>query len=576
MKNSKWNYRIQIESVIIAVIHILLGIMTSKYVFAFPKEGTENYQTAMTDYVLCALIAFTALYFFYSFVLKTVASNLRYNIISGTERSRVEASNGDKTDRMLESGDNASAFDKSADKCRKIFLCALPYLIVIAAVAFVKIPQGYLTNDENVIFNNAVTLTHDTWFNYLTTYYYIASLIIIPLNIGPILVKLVIEYFVVGYVVYRFKEHFRSKWANLSYLLFLMYPVIAYTTSAHRLPIYFLIYLAIFTKFAFDNLANNSGDKLEKNQSELKNQSSSDDVEKTETGQIFGLAVACAALTQWRTEGIYLALLIPLLMIIIYPNLRKFKGFAALILIMAAIQYIVSIPQNGLTSDNLDAAANDRMKPFYAYTITNMYRNGLDLQKNSDDLAIVDKYLSLDAIREINEYYGDINYEDVLILYQDGFIGTREEATVEDFINYSDAVKRIFINNPDVFIKTRIGAFNYAALPYHFVPISGENGQGGVNGLINFGINAVKTVAYNLYIPMIIIVLALFINLFKKKWVNVLVMLGLLCHWFIVFVLAPASYFKYYFPVYIMAYFYLILGCVSAILRQDKHLSGVN
>ena len=64
------------------------------------------------------------------------------------------------------------------------------------------------------------------------------------------------------------------------------------------------------------------------------------------------------------------------------------------------------------------AAADDRMKPFYAYTITNMYRNGLDYEKNKEDLEIVDRYLSLDMIESINEYYGDINYEDVLILYK--------------------------------------------------------------------------------------------------------------------------------------------------------------
>ena len=504
MKDKLSSRKIYIITAIIAAIHTLITFISDKKIFMFPDSASEHYNLAITDYCICKILAFITLFALYTFIAKVITSG--------------------------------------KDAPGRIFMCALPYLIVIIGVAVIKLPAGFLTNDENVIYQNAITLTHDTWFNYMTTFYYIVTLMIFPFKTGPIIAKLIIEFLVVGYTVFRFRKHFAGKWANLSYLLFLLYPVIAYTTSAHRLPIYFLIYLTVFVKLIFDNFEH---------------------VQLTYKNGFF-LLFAGAVLTQLRTEGIYLAALIPILILLIYPNVRTSKNIIIMLCATIILQYVISIPQNGLTSAGLDDAANDRMKPFYAYTITNMMRNGLDTEKNKEDLEIVDRYLSLEKIAAINDYYGDINYEDVLILYQDGFVGVRDEATVEDFINYSDALKRIFKNNPGVFLKTRIGAFKYAALPYHI-----EKGS----GVKSLAISIVKSISYNLFIVHIIALFVLIISLIRKRWVDFFVAGGLICHWFIVFILAPASYFKYYFPIFIMAYFYLIL-CLVYTFSGSASLAG--
>ena len=41
------------------------------------------------------------------------------------------------------------------------------------------------------------------------------------------------------------------------------------------------------------------------------------------------------------------------------------------------------------------------MGPFWAYTITNMYRNGLDLEKNKDDLELVYRYLDRNVLKYV-------------------------------------------------------------------------------------------------------------------------------------------------------------------------------
>lgn len=486
----------------IAFIHWLITFFTDRMVFVV--SPIEN----LSDYIICKLLLYIILFFFY----RTL-----YRVIFSRERK--------------------SFSEYSILKYSLLFL--LPILLILV----IKLPQGFLSNDENLIFESAIHLQHDTWFYYITTYYYIISLMLIPFWLGPIIVKVIIQLLIVGYIVYRLTRLLGFKYGRYGYLLFLLYPVIAYTTSAHRLPIYYLLYLVLISMLLFDLLEKKSLTKK----------------------HAFTLLALGAVLTQWRTEGIYLAALVPILLFITYSNIRTKKSVASIILLSLILQYLISVPQNGIIAKEMSAAADDRMKPFYAYTITNMCRNRLDRQKNEDDLNIVDQYLSLEVIDSINEYYGEINYEDVLILYKEGFIGTRSEATVTDFFNYAHAVKRICLNNMDVFFQTRWGAFCYAAQPYKIV-FDGF----GMKQLISFGLSLVKTIAYNLFIPCVVVLLLFFYSLFRKRLFTFFATGGIIVHWFIVFILAPASYFKYYFPVYIIAYFYVLLFILQAVYNR-KH-----
>lgn len=488
---------------VLSILHLCVTFITDPHIFTAPINSNPS------DYILCKILAFAALYFFY------------YGLYLLVFKGILPAAKS--------SGEVSTFYN--------IVMTALPYLIVILAVCFIKLPGGYLSNDETQIAEGALSLQHYTWFYYITTYFYIVSFMLIPTYLGPIFVKLILEFLIIGYVVYRIKKALGKPYGYFGYALFLLYPVIAYTTSAHRLPIYFLVYLFLMTMLIFDGI---------------------EKVELTWGKGVF-IVILGAILTQWRTEGIYLAVIVPILMLFTYSNLRKIKPVIILIAGTIIIQYLVSVPQNGLVAKEMGAAADDRMKPFYAYTITNMYRNGLDEEKNAEDLAIVDKYLSIEKIKAINEHYGDINYEDVLILYQPDFIGVREEANVSDFFNYANALKRIFINNIDVLLKTRIGAFCYAALPYHIERNS---------GIVSLGISLVKSLLYNLFIPLAIIVILLIYSLIRRRWFSFFLTGGIIAHWFIVFVLAPASYFKYYFPVYIMAYFYLLTIILTIIYNK--------
>lgn len=418
------------------------------------------------------------------------------------------------------------------------------YFIPLIFVLIFKLPQGFLSNDERLIFEEAVKLMDYTWFSYLTTWYYIVSLMLIPAWFGPILIKVLLQIFVCAYTVKRSVSLFGSIPGIFAYIPFLFFPVLAYTTSAHRIPVYFLLYAFMYVKLFYDML------------------------EKKELPrpQLFGMMILAAVLTQWRTEGIYLAGLFPILLLIVYPRFRELKKAACLILVFFLIQYIISIPQNGALPGRMGDKANNRMAPFYAYTITNMMRNGLDREKNGPDLEKVGRYLDLRAIDRINEDLKDINYEDVLILYYPGYTGVKEDVTPEDYNAYTEGCMNIFKNNPGVFFVTRCGAFDYAALPYKV-----GTDSDGIRGLAKLIFSIVKAGFYDLYIPCVLLILGWLLSVIRRNAFFFFGASGLIAHYIIVFVLAPASYFKYYFPIYFTVYLFYVLMIIKTL---GERLSG--
>ena len=421
----------------------------------------------------------------------------------------------------------------------KVLKYALIYFLPIIAVLILKLPSGFLSNDESLIFKQASSLADYTWFYYITTWYYIISMMIIPSWLAPIVIKVIIQCLTAGYAVARLMSYLKgSKRAYLIYIAFFLPPILAYTTSAHRIPIYIFLYvLFMYTIFM---------DRLEK-------------VSFSWT-HILPLLFLMAVLTQWRTEGIYLAVFGPILILICYPSIYENKDKAAtniikLILVSLLIQYMVAIPQYGIIPSRMGDKAENRMLPFYAYTVTNLYRNGLDLNDpvNAASWEKVDRYLDVDTIAAINDYLGDINYEDALILYYEGYDGRRPEASDEDYLAFTGGVKELMRNNPKALLKTKWGSFDYAATVYD--PVTGS-------GLIPLLISLIKVIAYNLYLPMILLIIMFIWSLLKIKERAFYLMLSLclFAHFSIVFVLAPASYFKYYFPVWFSVYFFALLN----------------
>ena len=256
---------------IIAILHCIITFFTDKAIFSALSYGIRELPSdKLTNYILCKLILLVLLYSIY---------HLAYNIIFSKDRLKLPIV--------------------------QIIINALPYLIVLGAVLIFKLPQGFLSNDESLIFAEASSLNSYTWFYYLTTYYYSVSMMLIPAWFGPIIVKVLIQFLTCGYVVYRMKRYTNNnRISYIMYLPFLLPPVLAYTTSAHRIPVYYLLYLLIFYILIMDMLEEIVPSKF----------------------HIFLILLLAAVLTQWRTEGIYMAVFIPILLFIAYKPIRNKKS----------------------------------------------------------------------------------------------------------------------------------------------------------------------------------------------------------------------------------------------------------
>ena len=111
-----------------------------------------------------------------------------------------------------------------------------------------------------------------------------------------------------------------------------------------------------------------------------------------------------------------------------------------------------------------------------------------------------------------------INYEDTLILYYEGYDGRRPEAGDEDYLAFVEGVQTLMKHNPSVLLSTKWGSFDYAATVYD--PVLGS-------GIISFIVSIVKMVSYNLYIPMILLILLFIWSLCRIKERAFFVMLSL-------------------------------------------------
>ncbi|MBR1876694.1 MAG: hypothetical protein IJ805_06275, partial [Lachnospiraceae bacterium] len=129
------------------------------------------------------------------------------------------------------------------------------------------------------------------------------------------------------------------------------------------------------------------------------------------------------------------------------------------------------------------------------------------------------------------------------------------------------ASQNLMLNNPAVLLKTKIGSFDYAATVYDI-----RLEEGGIKGLAKLFVSIVKTLAYNLYAPMLLLLMLFIYSLvkIKRRPYTFLMTLGLFAHWFIVFVLAPASYFKYYFPVYFTVYSWYVM-IAACFIYNKRH-----
>lgn len=393
----------------------------------------------------------------------------------------------------------------------------LPVFVCVTAFWAVCHSYPIQYGDQLNILDSAIYYSNmGGFFNYLTTYIPMIAMNIIPSGAFAVIFKIFLISLAAGYCVCRVRRLTSSWLAFLLYFPFLVPPGLYLSENIHRCPMYAVLYMLFSCVLLCDHLEKRSLTR----------------------GKFVVLSFMAAALTQWRSEGIYLLLLSPVLLYLAYrPRLTAGRK-AMVTALMLAVQLIVFVPQK-LETGAAAGGASERALPLFEYLITNMERKGLDKVKNAEELAIVDRYVSVDAIHALNEQNGDYNYNDNLIIYH----GLRKDATQADKDEFKAAVIRLVLKNPGVYLRTQLGAWAY---------ISTER-------LSDRRLDVISNIFQDLFIPTAWLIAVWIYSLARKDWLVWFLTSGHLCHMAITTLLLPAAYFKYFYSEYLYAFLTLTL-----------------
>ena len=387
--------------------------------------------------------------------------------------------------------------------------CTLPlFAVLIVLWAF----GGFwplLVSDQSSILEASMRYeTMGGFFFYLTMVIPMLGLSLFPHPAAAVIFKIFVISLGAGWCVFRLRRLYGTRLAFLLYLPFLLPPGLYLSMSIHRIPSYAVLYLVFTVKLLCDR---------------------AEEKPLSRPGYVL-LCLAAAALTQWRSEGIYLVVLAPILFSLAYrPQLDRKRKALALAVFLAA-QLAVRIPQT-LVSD-IDSGT--RSMPLFETLITGMERKGLDKEKNAEDLAAVDRYIDLETLHWLNEELGDYNYNENLIIY----VGLRPEATPEDKADFREAMVRIVLHNPLVYLRNQIDCWvHISEQTYH-----------------DRKLDELANIFQRLYLPTLWLLVVWVWTLRKRDWLGWFVTSGHLCHFVITTLLLPTAYFKYYYSEYLYAF----------------------
>ena len=395
---------------------------------------------------------------------------------------------------------------------RRILLYSLPFLLVTLCMVFVNRRNGYYySGDEYYVYYQALLL-YPYAFVY-TSEAYLVSFFILPLSLSPVLVKTVIDSLIMGYVVRRFEEHYRSKWVYTLFLFCLMPPFYKLGAEVHRMHWYGFIYLFFVVKLYFD------AKEKQKNINE----------------NLYIIAII-SLLTTWRREGIYLLIFGAIILAIAYlkgATKQQIAKYLGVFFICELLFFIPIITDGGMKERGIEIDA---------ILVHMLGEESFDRDKVAKELEIIDKNVDISIIDKYNQEMGfsgfEMNYFDAT-WYKDGMYYMQRDTWGASYEEFSKAVISMVIKEPVVFIKSRIRAYIAAGYSLDF---------------------------YNLILPLLIIFVGLIHGLRKDKAMFVL-MLGLLAHISITTLTMPASFFKYFFHMWLVAYTFVVVLLMERIKR---------
>lgn len=401
----------------------------------------------------------------------------------------------------------------------------IPFIVIFVLALLMRSMESWNAGDCQLMYEHAIQ--YDPWpqiFTYIQGYLYIISYMLIPSKYAVLIIETLIYSFILGYVLERLKRVLSNKYLPYLYVVIAI-PLLLTTLPLipHRLPIYTPFYVLFLSIVYFDYL----------------------DHKQIKSTRLFYLALLVSVLSHWRVEGFYLALLYPIIIYLAYANLRGKTWLKSLVIFFITL-IAVGVPQYLSTMGNDSEYISRRSSPIYTWTVATMMLNGLDEEKNTEDLQLVDRYMSLDTVRKMNREMGEDSYQDEHIRFT--YNGINENLTQPEFEAFIKSSQNIIKNNLPIFVKSRINAFKYMTR-------------------IELWGNRWLNLLINIYIPLTACFLLLVYGLFTKKWIYLFMASAPISHFFITLLLLPAAYFKYFYIQFFVGWQILVIAVLLIINR---------
>lgn len=395
-------------------------------------------------------------------------------------------------------------------KERRIVLYSVPLLIILIRRLYYDLRfsdiSTYYVGDEKLIWDAAIG-TFPFFFVYMSEIFLICFYIL-PVVIAPSIIKVVLSSIIMGYVIYRAKNYYKTNVVYFLYAICFLPPIKEMGIRVHRMHWYGIIYLFVAVKLYFDFK------------------------EKRGNGSwvdITIVSVILSVLTVLRREGLYLFVFGATLIILTYLDISWKENKKAIIISMLMFLFcelVVYYPaaKNGF---------GEKGTTYRAYLVHMLGEESFDREMVSEELKIVNQLMDVSVIDQYNHDLGDEGYIDCMYdwsSWNDGkYYAIRNNITVSEELFYN-AVIRIIKKEPMVFIRSRIKAFTVAGWSRDWE---------------------------NLFIPFFMLLLETIYSFSKKNMTLLVLCLGVLCHTSITILTMPASYFKYFWEMYLFGYYFM-------------------
>lgn len=502
--------KINVISIVIALIHTIITFFTDKLIFELDNINSFNYY-------FCKIIIFVILVLFWNLIVKL--------------------------------------FTKKDMNIQKYFKYFLIYIIPMVIVLLFIWPGVWYGDDVYNFFNYAVNTEYLYYLNYISTVFYIVGFMIFPCTSGAIILQTILFGIVCSYIIKNCFDIFKSKLVYLFYIPFFLFHTIFYTFFANRPVMYGICYLFLIMYLVIEKKKNNSLDFK----------------------KLLFIAFVTAIVGFWRSESIYLIIAIPIFAFLIYHLRFNIKNILKVGSIFVVIFGLVALPQKIEEHKNDTGVPSSRNLPMFVSPLSYMLTQGLTGDNLEEDLKNIDKVLDI----EIMTKYG--SYTDTPAVWSDG--GCIKKYTKEEYDLFVKSYINVMKNNFPLFLKTKTLTFvnvsgvfidNYSSknlynsddsklfdrndsmtiLGYKFRQntlkvIEGKYGDGQET-------NIFYRILGNFIIPMIFIGIIFICSIFKKNLFYFLLSGMLIGHICILFFTAPASYFMYYFNIYLCGWVLMI------------------